>query len=209
VSPTFDEVTRTGKERSLLSPIPAGGRNVHGHITVRHRGGGHKRALPPDRLQAEQDRRAGQGRNDRVRPQPDSRGSRSLNYADGEKRYILAPIGLKRRRPDHVSSVHADIKPGNALKLKYPARYPGPRHRAQARQGGADGALRRDERPADGARGDTWRRSGCPPARCAWSTSTVSRPSARSATPSTRIDASARRVARAGWASVRSSAVSR
>ena len=118
VSPTFDEVTRTTPERSLLSPNPRkGGRNNHGHITVRHRGGGHKQRYRE--IDFKRNKIGVPGTVASIEYDPNRTARIALvNYADGEKRYILAPIGLGVG-DQIVSSAHADIKPGNALKLKY------------------------------------------------------------------------------------------
>ena len=114
---TFEEVTRKGPEKSLLLPLKRkGGRNNQGRVTVRHRGGGAKRMLriidfkrnktgvPAEVLAIEYD--------------PNRSAHIALaQYADGEKRYILAPLGLTTG--DMISSgSDAEVKPGNALPLK-------------------------------------------------------------------------------------------
>lgn len=114
---TFEEITRTTPEKSLLSPLPkTGGRNNQGRITTRFRGGGHKRQyrlidfkrskvdIPAKVFSIEYD---------------PNRGARIalLHYVDGEKRYILAPQNLKIGDMV-ISSETADIKPGNAMSLK-------------------------------------------------------------------------------------------
>lgn len=113
---TFEEITKTEPEKSLLAPLrKRGGRNVRGKITVRHRGGGHKRryrlvdfkrekfGIPARVISIEYD----PNRSARIA---------LLTYADGEKRYIIAPLGLM------VGSVlmagpEAEIRVGNALPL--------------------------------------------------------------------------------------------
>lgn len=114
---TFEEITRTTPEKSLLCPLPkTGGRNNQGRITTRFRGGGHKRQyrlidfkrnkldIPAKVFSIEYD---------------PNRGARIalLHYVDGEKRYILAPQNLKVG-DEVISSETADIKPGNAMSLK-------------------------------------------------------------------------------------------
>ena len=123
-----------------------------------------------------------------------------LNYADGEKRYILAPDGLKVGAT--VMSGPRRRHPGRqrAAAAEHPARHDGSQHRAEARQGRPDGALGRRAGAADGARRRLGARSSCPRAKCAGCTSSASRRSARSATSSTRTSRSARRGAPAGWA---------
>ena len=113
---TFEEITKTKPEKSLLAPLrKKAGRNVRGKITVRHRGGGHKRryrlvdfkrekfGIPARVISIEYD----PNRSARIA---------LLTYADGEKRYIIAPLGLM------VGSVlmagpEAEIRVGNALPL--------------------------------------------------------------------------------------------
>src|SRR5262249_20904613 len=114
----FAEITRGEPEKSLVRPLYSrGGRNVHGRITVRHQGGGHKRA---DRLidfrRADKDgvpaKAAPLGRD----PHRTARIA-LLHYADGEKRYILCPQGLSQG--DRVENgPGADIRPGNCLPLR-------------------------------------------------------------------------------------------
>jgi large subunit ribosomal protein L2 len=113
---SFEEITRTDPERSLLRPLrKKAGRNVQGRITVRHRGGGHKRRYRV--IDFKRDKAGIPARVDSIEYDP-NRSARIalLVYADGEKRYILGPLGLK------VNSVvesgpGADIKVGNALPL--------------------------------------------------------------------------------------------
>ncbi|MBI3925477.1 MAG: 50S ribosomal protein L2 [Armatimonadetes bacterium] len=113
----FAEVTRSEPERSLLEPLnKSGGRNAQGKVTSRHRGGGHKRRYR--RIDWKRDKDGIPARVAAVEYDP-NRSARIalLHYADGEKRYILAPNGLKV--DDRVvSGEGADIKPGNCLPLK-------------------------------------------------------------------------------------------
>ena len=114
----FAEITKTTPEKSLLAPNPkSGGRNAYGRKTSRHRGGGHKR-----QYRIIDFRRVKDGVNARVAAieYDPNRTCRIalLHYSDGEKAYILAPKGLKVG--DQVTSGHgSDIKPGNALPLRY------------------------------------------------------------------------------------------
>ena len=113
----FVEVTKTTPEKALLAPSPKkGGRNVHGRITARHQGGGHKQ-----RYRIVDFRRTKDGVPAKVAAieYDPNRTARLalLHYRDGEKRYIIAPTRLKVG--DIVESGEgADIKPGNALPLK-------------------------------------------------------------------------------------------
>ena len=114
---TNEEITRKQPEKSLLRPKGrTAGRNVYGRITVRHRGGGHKR-----RFRVIDFRREKWGIPAKVAAieYDPNRSARIalLHYRDGEKRYIIAPLGL---RVGHtlMSGPQADILPGNALPLK-------------------------------------------------------------------------------------------
>ena len=111
----FSEVTRSRPERSLLEPFVSGGRNNRGRITVRHRGGGHKRRYR--RIDFRRDKVGVPGRVASVEYDPNRSARIALiHYADGEKRYILHPVGLKVDDQVIVSN-DADIKPGNSMQL--------------------------------------------------------------------------------------------
>lgn len=113
---SFDEITSTTPEKSLLRAIKkTGGRNVHGRITCRHRGGGHKRHYRV--LDFKRDKIGIPAKVATIEYDP-NRSARIalLHYADGEKRYILAPVNLKVG-DTVVSGPEADIKPGNTLPL--------------------------------------------------------------------------------------------
>ena len=114
----FSEITRSTPEKSLVRPLTkTGGRNSYGRVTSRHRGGGHKRAyrvidfkrrdkdgIPANVAEIEYD--------------PNRTANIALlHYVDGEKRYILAPKGLKQGSRVE-SGPKADIKPGNALPMR-------------------------------------------------------------------------------------------
>ncbi|MHB9146510.1 MAG: 50S ribosomal protein L2 [Symbiobacteriia bacterium] len=115
--PTFEEITKTEPEKNLLGRLKKhAGRNNYGRITTRHQGGGHKRlyrlidfrrnkdAVPAKVIAIEYD----PNRTARIA---------LLQYADGERRYILAPLGLAVG--DQVmSGPKADIKPGNSLPIQ-------------------------------------------------------------------------------------------
>jgi large subunit ribosomal protein L2 len=114
---TFDEITSTTPEKSLLRVIKKkGGRNVNGRITCRHRGGGSKRHYRI--VDFKRDKIGIPARVATIEYDP-NRSARIalLHYADGEKRYILAPINLKVG-DTVISGPEADIKPGNTLMLK-------------------------------------------------------------------------------------------
>ena len=113
---TFEEITTTKPEKSLLKAIKkSGGRNAKGRITCRHRGGGHKRHYRI--IDFKRDKTGIPARVASIEYDP-NRSTRIalLHYGDGEKRYILAPLNLKVN--DIVESgPDADIKPGNTLPL--------------------------------------------------------------------------------------------
>ncbi|WP_029459043.1 50S ribosomal protein L2 [Solidesulfovibrio alcoholivorans] len=114
---TFEEITRTEPEKSLVEGLPrASGRNCYGRITSRRRGGGNKRLYRI--IDFKRDKFDVPAKVFSVEYDP-NRSARIalLHYADGEKRYILAPVGISVG--DTVTSGDAaDIKPGNALALK-------------------------------------------------------------------------------------------
>ena len=114
---SFDEITTDKPEKSLTVRLTkTGGRNQQGKLTVRHRGGGHKRLYRIIDFKRTKDGVPARVATIEYDPNRSARIA-LLNYADGEKRYILAPNGLKVG--DVVESgAEADIKPGNALPLK-------------------------------------------------------------------------------------------
>lgn len=113
---TFEEITKTTPERSLLIPLrKSGGRNMYGRVTVRHRGGGHRRHI----------RNVDFKRNKRNIPAlvaaieyDPNRTARLalLHYADGAKRYILAPLDL-RVGDTVVAGPQSEIRSGNSLPI--------------------------------------------------------------------------------------------
>lgn len=112
----FTEITRVKPEKSLLEPLKkSGGRNNRGRRTMRHRGGGHKRLYR--RIDFKREKLEVPAKVASIEYDP-NRSARIalLHYRDGEKRYILAPLGLKVG-DEVVSSPAADIKPGNSLPL--------------------------------------------------------------------------------------------
>ena len=112
----FAEITKSEPEKSLLEPLKAtGGRNSSGRLTVRHQGGGHKRMYRI--IDFKRDKFDIPAKVAAIEYDP-NRSARIalLHYADGEKRYILAPLGLNVG-DTVISGPNADIKPGNALPL--------------------------------------------------------------------------------------------
>ncbi len=114
----FSEVTRSTPEKSLVVPKPkTGGRNNSGRITTRHIGGGHKQAYRLiDFKRYDKDGVPAKVAHIEYDPNRTARIA-LLHYADGEKRYILAPKGLEQGQPIE-NGPGADIKPGNSLPLR-------------------------------------------------------------------------------------------
>jgi large subunit ribosomal protein L2 len=113
---TFGEITKTEPEKSLLAPLrKRGGRNVRGKITVRHRGGGHKRRYRL--IDFKRDKFGIPAKVTSIEYDP-NRSARIalLTYGDGEKRYIIAPLGLMVDSA-LMSGPEAEIRVGNALPL--------------------------------------------------------------------------------------------
>ena len=114
---SFEEITRSKPEKSLVSGLRTrAGRNFRGKITVRHRGGGHKRRYR--QIDFRRDKKGIPARVASIEYDP-NRSARIalLNYVDGEKRYIIAPLGL------HVgdtvlSDDRTEIRPGNVMPLR-------------------------------------------------------------------------------------------
>jgi large subunit ribosomal protein L2 len=113
---TFEEITKDRPERSLIVPQKkTAGRNAYGRVTVRHRGGGEKRHLRVVDFRREKIGIPAKVAAIEYDPNRTARLA-LLTYADGEKRYILAPVGVKVG-DTLVSGPQAEIRPGNALPL--------------------------------------------------------------------------------------------
>jgi len=112
----FDEVTRADPEKSLLEPMKkSGGRNHHGHITSRRRGGGAKRQYR--RVDFRRDKHGVTGTIAEIEYDPNRSANIALvHYEDGEKRYIIHPRGLVQG-DTIVAGAGSDIRTGNALPL--------------------------------------------------------------------------------------------
>ena len=114
---SFDEITASKPEKSLTERlVKKGGRNQQGKLTVRHQGGGHKRLYRVIDFKRNKDGIPARVATIEYDPNRSARIA-LLNYVDGEKRYILAPNGLKVG-DKVVSGPDSDIKVGNALPLK-------------------------------------------------------------------------------------------
>lgn len=113
---SFEEITKKKPERSLVKPLrKKGGRNIHGRITVRHRGGGHKRRFRI--VDFKRDKREIPARVAAIEYDPNRTARLALlHYSDGEKRYIIAPVGL--HVGDTVTAgAESEIRPGNSLPI--------------------------------------------------------------------------------------------
>jgi large subunit ribosomal protein L2 len=114
--PTFEEITKSKPERKLIVIRPGrGGRNAYGRITVRHRGGGTRRYIRI--VDFKRDKHGIPAKVAAIEYDPNRTARLALlNYADGEKRYIVAPLGLKVG--DTIfSGPQSEIRPGNCLPL--------------------------------------------------------------------------------------------
>jgi large subunit ribosomal protein L2 len=114
---TFDEITKDKPEKSLLiAKKSKAGRNFHGKVTVRHRGGGEKRNLRI--IDFKRDKHDIPGRVASIEYDPNRTARIALIfYKDGEKRYIIAPVGLNVG-DTIMSGPNAEIKPGNSMPMK-------------------------------------------------------------------------------------------
>lgn len=115
--PTFEEITKSTPERALLEPKhSSGGRNNHGRVTTRFRGGGHKRHYR--RVDFKRDKHNIPAKVAAIEYDPNRTARIALlHYADGEKRYILAPDGLQVGDA-LMAGENAEFRVGNALPLK-------------------------------------------------------------------------------------------
>ena len=181
---TFEEITTSKPEKSLLAPLKKhGGRNQQGRLTVRHQGGGHKRRYRIIDFKRNKDGIPAKVATIEYDPNRSARIA-LLHYADGEKRYIIAPNGLKVG--DKVESgAEADIKTkaGNLFVVLVP-----PRNLWLKRA--------------------TTRQSECLPAKFASSILIAALLSGKSAISITKILQSVKRVARVGLEFVRQIAAS-
>ena len=113
---SFEEITKSTPERSLLQPLrKSGGRNAYGRVTVRHRGGGHRQHIRL--VDFKRDKHNIPARVAAIEYDPNRTARLALLfYADGEKRYIIAPLEL-RVNDTVVSGPTAEIRPGNSLPI--------------------------------------------------------------------------------------------
>lgn len=116
---TFEELTTTKPHKPLLEPLKkSGGRNAKGRISVRHRGGGHKRAYRV--IDFKRDKIDVPGEVETIEYDPNRSGFISLiKYKDGERRYILTTQDMKVGQTVVSSNRQIDILPGNAMPLRF------------------------------------------------------------------------------------------
>ena len=199
----FTEITKKEPERRLLAPKQrTGGRNALGRMTSRHRGGGHKQRYRIVDFRRDKDLVPAKVAAIEYDPNRSARLA-LLNYVDGEKRYILAPVGL--RIGDSVAAGEgADIKPGNAMPLRQiPTGTMVHNIELKPGRGGTAGAQRRGVGAADGERGLAGA-AEAPVGRAALRAARrAGPPSVRSATSTMRTSRSAKPGATVGAASAR------
>jgi len=113
---TFEEITKVTPERALLKPLrKSGGRNLYGRVTVRHRGGGSRRHIRV--VDFKRDKRHIPAKVAAIEYDPNRTARLALlYYADGEKRYIIAPVDLKVG-DSVVAGAAVEIRPGNCLPI--------------------------------------------------------------------------------------------
>lgn len=118
VSVDYSELSKEGPERSLLQPLSnKGGRNSYGRMTVRHQGGGHKRAYRL--VDFKRDKHGVPARVARIEYDPNRTAFIALlNYADGEKRYIIAPQRVQVGDELFAGQSGVEVRPGNAMPLR-------------------------------------------------------------------------------------------
>ena len=115
-SSNFDEITRSTPEKSLLEPLKSNAGRSSGRVSVRHRGGGHKRRYR--RIDFKRDKIGIPARVDSIEYDPNRTARIALLvYADGEKRYIISPVGLKVG-DNIMNGPDADLETGNALPIE-------------------------------------------------------------------------------------------
>ena len=185
----FSELTRSTPEKSLVRKLSkTGGRNSYGRMTSRHRGGGHKRQYRLiDFKRWDKDGVPAKVAHIEYDPNRSARIA-LLHYADGEKRYIIAPEGIKQGDVIETGA-QADIKPGNNLPLRNIPTGTVVPCSSSPRMAPTLSCV-------------------CRPAKSATWTLAAARPLVRSATPTTPTSSLARQAALVGWASARSPVVS-
>ncbi len=114
---TFEEITKKKPEKSLLAPLSKkAGRNSYGRMTVRHQGGGHKRNYRVIDFKRDKDNVPAKVVGIEYDPNRTANIA-LLHYVDGEKRYILAPMGIRTGQKVQ-SGLKVEVRPGNAMPLR-------------------------------------------------------------------------------------------
>ena len=167
VRPSFEEITRKKPEKSLLTPLAKhAGRNNRGRITTRARGGGSRRMYRVIDFKRRKDGVPGRVVSIEYDPNRTTRIA-LIYYADGEKSYILAPVGLQVDQLGGGRAQCAEISPGNSLPLRnIPTGTVVHNLETDARQGRPTGQERRRGGAGPVARRRIRADSGCPRARC-------------------------------------------
>ena len=197
--PDFAEITRTTPEKSLLEPLKkSGGRDNHGHIAMRRRGGGHKRMYRV--IDFRRNKFGVQATVREIEYDPNRSARIALiEYADGEKRYILHPRGLSVG-DTVVSGPGSDVRTGNAMPLReVPLGTDVHNVELKVGKGGQIVAIGGIVGRSGGERGRVRDACVCARRRCGWCTATAWRRSARWGTPSMSCCRGERRARRGGW----------
>ena len=198
-----EAVTKTEPEKSLTEGLrKSGGRNAHGRITSRHRGGGAKRKYRKIDFKRRKDGVPAKVAAIEYDPNRSAHIA-LLHYVDGEKRYILAPARHRGGRHGVLGPDGRHRARQRAAAERHPHRHHGPQRGARPRAAAASSAAPRAPRSRSWRRRAATPPCACPRARCAWCGATAAPRSARSATPSTSSSSWARRAARATAASAR------
>ncbi len=197
--PVPDATARSRRSRSdrpqkaLTKGKPkTGGRNNTGQLTSRFIGGGHKQKYRDIDFKRDKHGDPGEGRGDRVRPEPHRAHRAAALRRRREALHPLARTVWRSARQVDGGRGRRHPRGQRPAAVDDPPRHGDPQHRAQGRQGRPDGPHRRRRRAAHGPRGRLGARSSSPRARCARCTSSATPRSARSATSSTRTCRSAR-----------------
>jgi len=205
---TFDEITKSKPERSLIVDLrKSGGRNAQGRVTVRHRGGGHRRYIRL--VDFKRDKHNIPAKVAAIEYDPNRTARLALlHYADGEKRYILAPMDIKVG-DTLMSGAEVEIRPGNALPI---SNIPVGTliHNIEVKEGRGGQMVRSAGGSAQLlAKEAILPRSACLQVRSASFVRIVMRPLARSGTSITEMSSTAKPVENAIWVFAQLSAVLR
>ena len=202
----FEEITTDEPEKTLVESLPThAGRNNQGRITTRHQGGGYRKLYR--KIDFKRDKHGIAGKVATIEYDPNRSARIALiHYKDGEKRYILAPLGLKVGDPIESGRRH---RFESAMRSRWPTSPSAPPSTTSSSPwaAAASWSARRARRPSCWRRKATTRWCACLQASCVESTCAARPRSARSVTSSTRTNRGARQAAAGGSESGRLSAV--